>query len=351
MQIVMVSGHACIRVQKISLPLIQDGHKVHLIARKVPSLVENYASFHLYRDVEQLINTIKLFEHADIFHCHNEPSWFVAAIKEIFPNKPVILDVHDTYLTRISPEEHDRRLEHGEYPIRITAEERLNIQLADGLVHVSEKVRDVVDREFAPNVPSVILPSYLPRMFYCYDLKEWLGGLVYEGKVTLPEEVKSKVGATGFEYCDYMELARQAKEIKLDFHLYPARNDKEFLAQFDELAYCHPPVSFNTLIKVISRHDWGLVGNAFYTQQWDHALPNKLFDYMAACVPAVAMNASVCSEFLKEHGVGIAVDSVKELASRWAEHRECREQLVKKRQQFCMEENNQCLKDLYGGMV
>lgn len=346
MNIVMVSGHACIRVQKMALPLIQAGHKVHLIARKVPSLVENYATFHLYRDVEQLIETLKLFRDADVFHCHNEPSWFVTAIKE-FSTVPVILDVHDTFLTRITPEEHDRLLNAGEYPIRITAEERLNFQLADGLVHVNEAVREVVDREFKPDVPSIVLPSYLPKMLYRYDLKEWLGGLVYEGKVMTPEEVKNKPRATGFEYCDYLELARQAQDIGMDFHLYPARNDKPFLELYEPVAYVHPPVTFNTLTGVLSRHDWGLVGNAFPTSQWKNAMPNKLFDYMAACVPAVVMNADYCAGFVQEHGIGIAVDNLHELAERWPEHRRCRENLVRMRQYFSMDNHIATLEALY----
>src|SRR4051812_34350563 len=103
----MVAGHACIRVQKMALPLIQKGHEVHLIAGKVPSFWPNYKSFSLCSDIDQYQAAIKLHQNADVFHCHNEPSWFVTAVKEIYPNKPVIMDVHDSYLTRYTPEEAD----------------------------------------------------------------------------------------------------------------------------------------------------------------------------------------------------------------------------------------------------
>src|SRR4051812_34865532 len=114
----MVSGHGCIRVHKMALPLINRGHDVHLIAGKVPSFWQNYKTFSLCADIDQYQEAIKLHKDADVFHCHNEPSWFVTAVKEVC-DKPVLLDVHDSYLARHTPEEATAKLNENEPMVRV----------------------------------------------------------------------------------------------------------------------------------------------------------------------------------------------------------------------------------------
>src|SRR3990167_288846 len=135
MKVVMVAGHCCIRVHKMAIPLIEKGHEVHLVGMKVSSFWEQYKTFALCSDVEQMLEALKLHvksNDVDVFHCHNEPSWFVTALKEI-TDKPVILDVHDSYLARSTPEQATKELDNGENHIRVIVEERNNFQLADAL--------------------------------------------------------------------------------------------------------------------------------------------------------------------------------------------------------------------------
>lgn len=349
MNIVMVAGHACIRVQKMALPLIERGHKVHIIARKIPSFYEQYFSFSLCNDVSQMIEAMRLHAdagHVDVFHCHNEPSWFVSALKEI-TEKPVILDIHDSYLARSTPDEAKDARDAGEFGrhIRETVEERNNFQLADALVFPGDDFRALVTKEFGLNQPALTLPSYVPERFYQYHSRDWHGGLVYEGKVNLPAETKGS--STGFKYCDYTELADRAKVMKMDFHLYSARDDKPFLQHYEERAFVHSPVAYEELLSNVGRHDWGLVGNTTKTREWQVAMPNKLFEYMATGVPIVSMNADNCAEFIREEGIGIAVDGPEELAGRWKEHRELRKQLIKRRKHWSMNAHIHKLENFY----
>ena len=347
MKIVMVSGHSCIRVHKIALPLIDMGHEVHLIARKKVGFNSFYKTWACYEDVAQCLASIDLHSDADIFHCHNEPSWFVCAVKERFPNKPVVLDVHDTYLTRSTPEENDKALSEGKPHVRITTEERNAFQLADALVFVSLPVQDVVCNEFRLQQPSIVLPSYVPGQFYQYHTKEWLGGLVYEGRTTMPSEHKGLSANTGADYCDYLELAAQAKALNMDFHLYAGRDDEKFRSTYQD-AIVHPGYDYRTLLSQISRHDWGLVGNTIDSPQWQQTLPNKLYDYVAAGVPVVCINAAASSRICELTGIGITVSSIEELASRWSEHRKVREKLWKiRRPELTMERNIGRLIQLY----
>lgn len=335
----------------MAMPLIEKGHNVHLIANKIPAYAEFYTSFSFYQDMGQFIRSLKIYDPiTDIFHCHNEPSYFVTALKEI-TKKPVILDIHDSYLARTTPEQADEKEKKGEQPVRILTEERNNFQLADGLIFPGKLFAELIINEFKLNQPSLVLPSYVPERWYKYDCKEWLGGLVYEGRIDVKEEIENSPHLNGFEYCDYKQLAEALHEIHLDFHIYNPRNDEKFINIYKDIAFLQEPVDIRKLLGRLTRHDWGLVGNIHPTNEWKVAFPNKLFEYLAACVPVVSMNANECSEFLESEDVGITVKSVNELSERWKEHREKRCNLIKKRQQFSMESHIHELTDFYGNFI
>jgi glycosyltransferase involved in cell wall biosynthesis len=342
MRIGMLSGHGCVRVQKMALP---RAHEVHMIAKAPPTYHEQYTSFTIAPSIKHYVEWInRMKDEVDIFHAHNEPSWFITAIKERC-DVPVILDVHDSYLARVTPEEEEK----SDTP-RIWAGERNNFQLADGLVFPGRSFSELIIEEFNLLQPSLILPSYLPRFMYGYVCGQWMGGLVYEGKVMLTKECTEGTPNHGFRYCDYEELTRQAHELGIDFHLYGIRKDEAFGEAYKNTVI-HQGRSIDELIKALTRHDWGLIGNVFPTPEWDVAFPNKLFEYIAASVPVVVMNASDCRDFVLEHGVGIAVDSLQELADRWSEHTEVRKNLIKVRQRFAMENFIGNLEDLYAEVI
>ncbi len=323
------------------------GYDVHLIAKKPSTFANLYKTFAHYSHVDQCLDSIRLHARdTDIFHCHNEPSWFVCAVKEI-TDKPVILDVHDTYLTRSTPEEAREALDAGKPHVYVNNEERNSMQIADGLNFVSMPVRDACQSVFKLEQPHNVLPSYVPSSLYRYEFQVWFGGLVYEGRVTIPEQHENLKGGTGSHYCDYQDVAKKAKELGIDFHIYAGKEDKRFLEVYDDLAFVHPGYPYSNLLDMISRHDWGLVGNTVKNTQWDAAMPNKLFDYLAAGVPSVVIGASESAKLVAEYGIGMAVDSLETLAENWSEHRRCREQLFKHRQELSMENHIGSLENLY----
>lgn len=354
MKICKIAAHACIRVQKMALPLMQRGHKVYLLSQKVPTFADAYDGYSQCFSVEQMRNMIvELSEWADVFHCHNEPSWFVTLVKENC-DKPVVLDVHDSYLARSTPEEADEANKAGKKHMRISTEERNNFQLADALVFPAQPFADMIISEFKLTQPYIILPSYLPRNLYNYMASEWQGGIVYEGRFDLKPDLIEK-GHTGFEYTDYTEFSQECKNYGVDFHFY-GRHDEKFLKACEPIhatensphgIICHAAEPYNKLMKAISKHDWGLVGNIFTTPEWKVALPNKLFEYIAAGVPAVSMNADYCSQVIAEGGFGITVKSVEELTERWSEHTECRKVLLRTRSRYMMENHIHRLEQLY----
>lgn len=335
---VFLAGHACIRCDKVAIPLIEQGYEVHLISKRKPEWAKYYTTWVQANDMNQLLNAVDVYKNvADIFYAHNEPNWFVTIVKER-TDKPVILDVHDSMLARWTPEEDDEIKKTGKNSARITTQERNNFQLADGLVFPTWSFRDLVTSEFGLSQPNMVLPSYLPKRMNCYDGKEWLGGLVYEGRIDLREEIEKDTVNHGFRYCDYQDLAEQAHAMNMDFHIY-SRMDKEFLKVYEKIAFTHVPQVWGELLNCVSRHDWGLVGNSFWTNEWDVALPNKLFEYMGAGIPPVVINSTESANFVKEYDVGLVVDSLQELGDNWKLHTEYRKKMFRVRKQFNMEEH------------
>jgi hypothetical protein len=343
-----IAGHACVRVQKMALPLMEKGHQIFMASQKVPSFAQSYDCYCQAHSVHQLRNWIKIVaDKVDLFHVHNEPSWFVTLVKEVC-DKPVILDVHDSFLARVTPEQWQAANDAGEEIIRICVEERNNFQLADGLVFCSYPFGEKIRNEFKLDQQFCTLPSYLPRNLQQYALNgDWHGGLVYEGRVDLKaDNDKKRKFKAGFNYTEYEDLAQQCKAMEIDFHLY-ARSDEDFVKTFNDIAIIHKPVGYDKLMSKIGRHDWGFVGNSFYTPEWEVAEPNKLYEYIAAGVPVVVWNAKHCGKIVRENGLGIEIESLDELRDRWSEHTKYRKNLLNVRGKFCMEENIWVLENLY----
>lgn len=343
LKILKLSYHCCIRVIKEAMPLISKGHEVHVAAAKVTQYSDHFTSLSVYHDMNQLVETIRAHKDCDVIHCHNEPNWFVSVAKEVFPDKPVILDVHDTYLLRRTDDEVEKAKNPSIY--RHTCDERNNFQLADGLVFVGPAMRDIVLKEYKLTQPHCVVPSALPHRFYRNDFGKWMGGLVYEGRIDIEHELDAKWNF--FQYSNYAPLAEKCRDIGIDFHVYTPRKSKEVRKIYEPLCFLKDPLGVRELIKALGGHDWGLVGNIGGHEEWKHALPNKLFEYFGGCLPVVCIGADESWDTIKDLGIGIKVDSIEELAERWAEHRECRKNVVKYRPEFVMERHIGKLENLY----
>jgi len=347
MKIAMLAHHACVRVQKMALPLLARGHEVHLVAFRQPAGVEYYDTFTSCFTVKNMRRMVQvLAPQIDVFHAHNEPSWFVQLVKEVC-DTPVILDVHDSFAARMTSDEEALLRDQGQDVFRISTEERNNFQLADALVFPGAQFAELVTHEFALTQPSLVLPSYMCERWYRYNTEEWLGGLVYEGRIDLPSELKQYGGSHGFRYCDYLACAERAHQLGIQVHLYSTRYDQPYRDLYEPVAFVHQSKAFERLPKWLSRHDWGLVGNLTATPEWDVALPNKLFEYIAACVPVVALNAPACAAYVEAEGIGIGVKSLEELRDRWQEHERCRRTLLTIRRRLSMEAHIHTLEGLY----
>jgi glycosyltransferase involved in cell wall biosynthesis len=347
LKIVMLSRHGCFRVMKEALPLIARGHEVHLIVNQLTQGSEHFTTVCVYQELDQLYSAIRFYaKDADIFHAHNEPAWFVSVCKDIGVKQPVVLDIHDSHLLRKTPEQTDEEQKTNPAAFRIAVDERNNFQLADAIVYCCEPMREIVGKEFGLSQPNIVLPSYLPRGFFRIDFQEWIGGIVYEGRIDVNDELPDK-WVSVFAYSNYLPFARRAAQLGVNFHVYTPRSNEKVRKQYDEVCFLHPPLNLDRLIKAMGSHDWGLTGNLDFHEEWKHALPNKLFEYLASGLPVVAMNADHSAKWIKEYDIGIVVSSIEELMERWAEHRDKRANVFKRRREFEMESHIGELETLY----
>jgi len=327
MKIVKVGHHCCIRLQKQAFALLDKGHEVHLIGNTLPTTSEQFATASQYKTVNQLKESLLLHKDADVIHIHNEPSWPALEAKSTLPNVPIVLDMHDAMIFRSTDIEH------------VSAEERLALEMVDGLVFVGERCREVID----PKIPNCVLPSYVNETFYQDNSWQWIGGLAYEGRVDTPEQREF------MHYCNYVDLCKETQEAGIPFHIYSPGNGKKpkFKEYYDSISLLHPPLPYDRMLRILACHDWGLCGNLKEYREWQLAMPNKLFEYMAGGIPIIALNCGETSEFVEKHGVGIAVKSVDEIKERWDERAECQRNVFLKRFDFTMEKHIHILEELY----
>ena len=346
MNILFVTYNTCARAAKEAKALQgAGGHQVIVLQYAAASEDILYTTTELssfYRNRQGLIDRIAHFsDWVEVIHVHNEPNWIVSAAAEarnaVCPWVPLVFDVHDL----------DSQRENGE----IDMDEEPAIHSADAFIFPSKSyekgIRHVWNTRGAPGRViysmcnrSDIVESPLPR----------IEGLVYEGATVSPLPHFNATTPGYKHYRDYTELAAHLLVRQIPFHLYGVR--KEFWRQYlDRGAIVHESLAFVDMMQQLTRYDWGLCGHSGDHPQWQKAMPNKLFEYLAAGIPVVSINAGEVSEFINEHGLGYAADGLDYL-SRIARDSVLRnayaDNVIGLRHKFTMESQVPEIEALYG---
>jgi hypothetical protein len=335
-KILHLGHHCCIRMSKECIALSEKTkHEIHGAGTRSPLCIDHLKSFFTFVTISQLKNYIKGVDF-DIIHIHNEPNWLVYIVKELRPDIKVILDVHDSMTYRSQQVKH------------FSNAEEIAFDLADGFVFVGDKCCEISLEKNKNQISGkryCVLPSYVNERYIKY--KDWsrTGGLVYEGGTMMKNRHPEWM-----MYADYKKLSDSLKEKGVPFYLYTTGMDKE-KQEYYKNAILAGSLQYDKMISTMGHHDWGLTGNVDKFMNWDVAMPNKLFEYMAGGIPVIAMNAKEVGKFVQKHGVGISVSSVEELMDRWEERYSCRKNVFLKRNQFTMEQNIHILEKLYLGVI
>ena len=329
MKIVKIGHHCCVRLQKEAIALSKR-HDIHLLGHRIPNTVDCFKTISYWKTVEQLIEEVKQHKDADVFHIHNEPNWMVFAVKEALPKKKIILDIHDSMLLRTRDWWNQR------------TEERAAYEMVDGVVYVNEVCKKIINLK----KPSACLPSYVNERDMQYQPWERVGGVVYEGLVQPAD------GKKVMQYGNYINTCKAFYDSHIPFHIYsPKMNDEKTYNTYKDICFVEKAIHFKKLLIYLGMYDWGLVGNIDKHKEWAVASPNKLFEYMAAGIPIVAINAKWCEKFVKKYKVGIVVKSAEELRERWDERKECQEKVLLNRRNFTMEKHIKAVEKLYEQVI
>lgn len=343
MNILFVTYHTCARAAKEARALERAGNQVivlqHVAVSEEILYATELASF--YRTEAELQARISYFgDWAEVIHVHNEPNWIVSAAAVArnlaCPLVPVIFDIHDLESMRESGV--------------IDKDETPAIHAADGFIFPSKGYQAGIRRIYnISSIPDRIIYSYCSSDDIVNDPLPRVNGLVYEGATVAPL-INFNAKTAGYKhYRDYVDLAGKLKFQGLPFHLYGVR--KEFQQPYiNEGAIVHDMMRFPDMLRQLSRYDWGLCGHAGDHPQWQKAMPNKLFEYIAAGIPVISINAHEVSDLVTREGLGVVCGSVEEIARTMRDRkarRELAENVEDRRGRFVMEKQVSRIEELY----
>lgn len=279
MKPLMVSGFfPCVRAGKITEALREE-HDVlsrvwppqfqHVYDRKYVlknATVKDYCDWFSAHDGEY-----------DIIHVHNEPNWPVIAAKES-QSAPVLMNVHDVTSARPA--------------ISYDPYESLAFDAADAFVFISEEQRQfTIDLGFAvEGKPYCVLANYASESTIVDKrVLPYVGGVVYVGGL-------DKRGMEG-SWRDLSPVADAMEAASIPFHIYPGNPGIDYGITHRSL------MEYGVITHRMSQHDWGFSGTPVPNHAWAHAYPNKVFEYLAAGIPFIALNSPLVKP-LCDQGLG-----------------------------------------------
>ena len=344
MKILIVHYGLCVRTMKFIHALEAKGHDIHVLygisagnkviwgeelEKLLPGKVVYFINLAgLLRKLEEYRN--KGF---DIIQCANEPNWpTVAAINSKIA--PVVFDCHD--LTSVYV--YDKKS-------RCIVDEKIALEQSDGVIFVGKRVEDYTRQIYKIEEPTVVCHSYVAQVYFQKKKKQIKEGIhiVYEGGIPLCPEAFSLSK-------NLWPVFRKIADQGIHIHIYPTKDIEEDYMKHSFI-HIHNNLPYRELLKELSQYHYGFVGFNFDLPErrkkfLNAAMPNKLFDYIAAKIPIIVYNAQAISEFVEKHEIGFTPKNIgnlrKEIEGR---KRECIfETLIRS---LSMEVNIEKVEDLY----
>lgn len=306
--ILFITYNTCARAAKEARALESSGHHVIILQHVAVSEEILYATelSSFYNDDHDLIDRISHFaDWAEVIHVHNEPNWMVnaaATVRDIAcPSVPIIFDIHDLDSMR-----EDGSVDPTEGPA---------IFAADGFIFPSKSYKSGIGSKYViGDMPQRVIYSMCLRQDIVTKPLPRVNGLVYEGAIVAPLKHFNPQTPGYKQYRDYIGLSLELTENKIPFHIYGVRKDFQ-QPYLDAGAVAHEMHRFPDMMQQLSRYDWGLCGHIDDHPQWQKAMPNKLFEYIAAGIPVISINAGEVSELIMENRFGFIAENIDDLVS------------------------------------
>jgi glycosyltransferase involved in cell wall biosynthesis len=284
----------------------------------------------------------------DLIHSHNLPDGLTVVALEVTDGRiPVIHDSHDLQSLRRTP--YEDGFPELEDPLAL---ERSAVEGSAAVVTVSDEMLEEIhtryrvperSRVFASYATARDLPAVLPP---ASRIPSGPVRVVYQGTLS-----------TNGSHYDLRELfvALVAQGVTLD--IYPGRPSPAYQELADATAgmRCSEPLEPSKMLGQLAAYDFGWAGfNATVNgPHLDTVLPNKLFEYLGCGLPVLTLRHRALERFVGEHGVGLVLDSVDDLAGRLAEIDvpTLRTRVAERRPHFTIEGNIGQILDLYDAVA
>lgn len=225
------------------------------------------------------------------------------------------------------------------------------------IFHVHTHIKDthLLDIEQTATKPWVWdchdLPEYPATFYPDFSPTESLGGEVYrtycpEDWFATPKVPNNNIAiATGLSNIpgNFRYWFDVFKDItKQHLLICFSESDVFTVSAYNQLGYnfWKMNVDIRAMIEQISHCKAGLCGSPYPDKNMLSAFPNKLFEYMAAGIPAICFGRKhEMAAWIEDNGVGTSIDDVSELskALKYLEDNHCRQRVWEIRSQLTME--------------
>jgi glycosyltransferase involved in cell wall biosynthesis len=283
----------------------------------------------------------------DLIHSHNLPDALTVLALEVAGERvPVVHDVHDLQSLRRTP--YENGFPEPDDPLAL---EKQAIEGSAGLVTVSEELLGEIAARHSVPAHTLAFANYalrrdLPAALPRERRSEGPPRIVYQGTLS-----------TNGGHYDLLELFEAIAAEGLSLDIFPSRAVPEYrrLAKAHGGIRYHDTLDPRLLLGQLPNYDFGWAGfNATLNgAHLDTVLPNKLYEYLACGLPVLTLRHRAIERFLREHGVGVVLDSPAELGAALAEVDvgELRRRVAAARLSFTVEANIERLAVLYESVL
>jgi len=303
LKILFVQEFPEVRNYKMAKALKSRGHRVSLAYTQAKlSQVYNLSDDIYYelipvKKYRQLWDISKCY---DIIHCHNEPD--ILTVNCLACDTLVIHDVHDLISLR-DPDNPNLKYFEG-----------IANRGADGRVYSTHLQMKEANRMYGIDVDnSMVLFNYVSKDDVPSKYKRKLSEI--DGKIHIVYEGSIRIDSG---HRNYMPIFKEIAKNKLHIHIYPSFHVEEYEKEFINNPYVHynKPISPNEIIYEMTQFDFGIipfVESDKNTRHLNSAVPNKLFEYLAAGLPVIASDLEGIRYFIEKDNVGIVYKNIDDI--------------------------------------
>jgi hypothetical protein len=297
------------------------------------------------------ITTIAARHGVDLIHSSNMRDDLLTVAAGTQARVPVIYDVCDMHSLLSSRATLGRPVYSMAYGISSVIGRLLERQahrVSAGFVYVSDHMKDIaVSKHAIDEDLAVVMPNYGLKDEVIRNGRSKLSAtdgaahVVYEGSIH----------SSGYGNILPTIISIASRGIHVHLHCYQKPAAYVTALAGNPRVHWEPYLKPSEVTYALSQYDYGLIPFNMSTdrQHLDTALPNKLFDYLAAGLPVLSPPFLSLKAFVESNGLGIIFDGMDDLVEKIGQVNlpELRKRVIDGREAFTIEKNIHVITDLY----